>query len=128
MASAAGVAGFRESLDLGSESSKCVQCGEPDSARITGKPEIGRIREGLPTIRLERRDTYNAATRSEVNNVVQAWDGADLLRTTIQDYAKFVIRVMHDEGLSKEIAAERATLTRDRMKPEDLKTVFASSD
>jgi CubicO group peptidase (beta-lactamase class C family) len=27
---------------------------------------------------------------------------------------------MHDEGLTKEIAAERATMTRDQVKPEDL--------
>ena len=40
MASAAGVAGVRATLDLGSKSSKCVQCGEPDSARITGKQEV----------------------------------------------------------------------------------------
>src|ERR1035441_1454451 len=41
MASAAGVAGVRATLDLGSKSSKCVQCGEPDSARITHQPEVG---------------------------------------------------------------------------------------
>src|ERR1017187_3191835 len=41
MASAAGVAGVRATLDLGSKSSKCVQCGEPDSARITRHPEVG---------------------------------------------------------------------------------------
>jgi CubicO group peptidase (beta-lactamase class C family) len=58
-----------------------------------------------------------------VDDVAQAWNGADLLRTTIQDYANFVVSVMHDEGLTKEIAVERATLTRDRMKPEDLKNV-----
>ena len=40
MASAAGVAGVRATLDLGSKSSQCVQCGEPDSARITGNPEV----------------------------------------------------------------------------------------
>jgi hypothetical protein len=40
MASAAGVAGFRASLDLGSKSSKRVQCGESDSARTTGNPEV----------------------------------------------------------------------------------------
>jgi len=40
MASAAGVAGVRATLDLGSKSSKCVQCGEPDSARITHKREV----------------------------------------------------------------------------------------
>src|SRR5450432_1639587 len=42
MASAAGVAGVRATLDLGSKSSKCVQCGEPESARITLKREVGR--------------------------------------------------------------------------------------
>ena len=42
-----------------------------------------------------------------VNPVAQAWNGADLLRTTIQDYAKFVVSVMRDEGLTEEIAAER---------------------
>jgi len=40
MASAAGVAGVRATLDLGSKSSKCVHCGEQDSARITGNPEV----------------------------------------------------------------------------------------
>ena len=59
--------------------------------------------------------------------VAQAWNGADLLRTTIQDYAKFVVSVMHDEGITREIAAERATLTRDRMKPEDLKNVCSTA-
>jgi CubicO group peptidase (beta-lactamase class C family) len=52
--------------------------------------------------------------------VATTWNGADLLRTTIGDYAKFVVSVMHDEGLTKEIAAERATMTRDLLKPEDL--------
>src|ERR1039458_9584865 len=42
MASAAGVAGVRATLDLGSKSSKCVQCGEPDSARITHQQELGQ--------------------------------------------------------------------------------------
>lgn len=52
--------------------------------------------------------------------VATTWNGADLLRTTIGDYAKFVVSVMHDEGLTKAIAAERATMTRDTVKPEDL--------
>jgi CubicO group peptidase (beta-lactamase class C family) len=61
-----------------------------------------------------------------VDDVAQAWNGADLLRTTIQDYAKFVVSVMHDEGLTREIAAERATMTRDRTKPEDLKKICST--
>jgi hypothetical protein len=40
MASAAGVAGVRATLDLGNKSSQCVHCGEPYSARITGNPEV----------------------------------------------------------------------------------------
>jgi CubicO group peptidase (beta-lactamase class C family) len=54
------------------------------------------------------------------NSVARTWNGADLLRTTIGDYAKFVVSVMHDEGLSKAIAAERATMTRDLVKADDL--------
>ena len=52
--------------------------------------------------------------------VATTWNGADLVRTTIGDYAKFVVSVMHDEGLTKTISAERATMTRDTAKPEDL--------
>jgi hypothetical protein len=40
MASAAGVAGVRATLDSGSKSSQCVHCGELDSARITGNPVV----------------------------------------------------------------------------------------
>jgi CubicO group peptidase (beta-lactamase class C family) len=55
-----------------------------------------------------------------IDPVVTTWNGSDLLRTTIEDYAKFVVSVMHDEGLTKEIAAQRATMTRELIKPEDL--------
>jgi CubicO group peptidase (beta-lactamase class C family) len=55
-----------------------------------------------------------------VDPVATTWNGADLLRTTIGDYAKFMVSVMHDDGLTKEIAGERATMTRDLVKPEDL--------
>jgi CubicO group peptidase (beta-lactamase class C family) len=58
-----------------------------------------------------------------IDVVAQAWNGADLLRTTIGDYAKFVVSVMRDEGLTEPIAAERATITRDMVKPEDLEKV-----
>ncbi|HEX4230208.1 MAG TPA: serine hydrolase domain-containing protein [Bryobacteraceae bacterium] len=55
-----------------------------------------------------------------IDPVATKWNGADLLRTTIGDYAKFVVSVMRDEGLTEAIAAERATITRDMVKPEDL--------
>ena len=58
-----------------------------------------------------------------IDPVATTWNGADLLRTTIGDYAKFVVSVLHDEGLTKEIAAQRATMTRDLVKPEDLDKV-----
>jgi hypothetical protein len=47
MAAAAGVAGVRATLDLGSKSSKCVQCGEPDFARITHYSEVGWLEADL---------------------------------------------------------------------------------
>ncbi|MBV9759229.1 MAG: beta-lactamase family protein [Acidobacteriaceae bacterium] len=52
--------------------------------------------------------------------VATKWNGADLLRTTIGDYAKFVVSVMRNEGVTETIAAERATVTRDLVKPEDV--------
>ena len=55
-----------------------------------------------------------------VDPIAATWNGADLLRTTIGDYAKFVVSVMHEEGLNSAIAAEQATMTRDIVKPEDL--------
>jgi CubicO group peptidase (beta-lactamase class C family) len=55
-----------------------------------------------------------------VDQVVTTWNGADQLRTTIGDYAKFVASVMNDERLTKEIAAERATMTRNQLTPENL--------
>jgi CubicO group peptidase (beta-lactamase class C family) len=58
-----------------------------------------------------------------IDPVETTWNGADRLRTTIGDYAKFVVSVMHDEGLTREIAAQRATMTRDLVKPEDLDKV-----
>jgi CubicO group peptidase (beta-lactamase class C family) len=55
-----------------------------------------------------------------IDPAVATWNGADLVRTTIGDYAKFVVSVMHDEGLTKEIAVQRATMTRELVKPEEL--------
>jgi CubicO group peptidase (beta-lactamase class C family) len=63
---------------------------------------------------------HGPKTEKPVNTVATTWNGADLLRTTIGDYAKFVVSVMRDEGLTKEIAAERATMTRNQVKPEAL--------
>jgi CubicO group peptidase (beta-lactamase class C family) len=53
--------------------------------------------------------------------------GADLLRTTIGDYAKFVVSVMHNQGLSPDLAAQRSLMTRDRVKPEEREKICAKS-
>src|SRR6202161_3787280 len=45
------------------------------------------------------------AGEKPVDPIATTWSGADLMRTTIGDYAKFVASVMHDEGLTQEIAA-----------------------
>ncbi len=58
-----------------------------------------------------------------IDQIPKTWNGADLLRTTIGDYAKFLVSVMRDEGLTKQIAEQRATMTRDQVKPEDLAKV-----
>ncbi len=44
---------------------------------------------------------------------------ADRLYTTIGDYSKFVVSVMDNEGLTKEIAAQRLTITRNQVTPAD---------
>ncbi|MBV9760495.1 MAG: beta-lactamase family protein [Acidobacteriaceae bacterium] len=58
-----------------------------------------------------------------IDSVATKWNAADLLRTTIGDYTKFVVSVMRNEGLTPTIAAERATITRDMVKPQDLEKV-----
>jgi CubicO group peptidase (beta-lactamase class C family) len=44
-----------------------------------------------------------------------AWSAADLVRTTIGDYAKFVVAVMHGDGLTPALVREQRTLTRNRV-------------
>ena len=55
-----------------------------------------------------------------ISPVAKTWNGADLLRTTIADYARFVVSMMQNDRLTKGIAAERATMTRDLVKPNEL--------
>jgi CubicO group peptidase (beta-lactamase class C family) len=56
-----------------------------------------------------------------------AVSGADLLRTTIGDYAKFVVSVMHNEALTHDLAQQRSTMTRDRVKPEEREKICSKS-
>src|ERR1039457_6158063 len=70
MASAAGVAGVRATLDLGSKNFKCVQCREPDSARITRDSEVIHLDEKRPTRAIEELHQV-AATRTERRQTVK---------------------------------------------------------
>jgi CubicO group peptidase (beta-lactamase class C family) len=63
---------------------------------------------------------YESKPRTQLN-------AADLLRATIGDYAKFIVSVMHNEGVSREIAAERLTITRDQITPESEAVLCAES-
>lgn len=46
------------------------------------------------------------------------WCAADLVRTTVEDYARFVISVMHNDRVSPGIAAERLRISRNLVTPE----------
>lgn len=46
------------------------------------------------------------------------WSAADLLRTTVTDYAKFMISVMDNEHVTPEIARQRLTMMRNTVTPE----------
>ena len=46
------------------------------------------------------------------------WSAADLLRTTVTDYARFIISVMGNEQVTPEIARERLTMVRNNVTPE----------
>lgn len=46
------------------------------------------------------------------------WSAADLLRTTVGDYARFVVSVMKREGLTEKIAEEHFTIARNLTTPE----------
>jgi len=50
-------------------------------------------------------------------------NAADLLRTTVGDYANFVVTVMHNEGITKDIAAKRLTITRNLITPAQQSTL-----
>ena len=74
-----------------------------DLAILRTQPK-NRYAEGVWRFPTGRRE------KTPVDPVVTEWNGADQMHTTIGDYAKFVVSVMHDEGaLTKQIAAERAT-------------------
>jgi len=46
------------------------------------------------------------------------WSAADLLRTTVTDYAKFIISVMGNEHVTPEITRQRLSIVRNNVTPE----------
>ena len=50
--------------------------------------------------------------------LTSTWNAADLVRTTVTDYAHFVISVMNNDAVSPAIAAQRLVIARDWV-PED---------
>jgi CubicO group peptidase (beta-lactamase class C family) len=61
--------------------------------------------------------------KGEVDSTTpSAWVAADLLRTTIHDYATFLVTIMHNQGLTKQVAAQRLVLTRDQVTPQQKET------
>ena len=81
MASEAGVDGVRATLDLGSKNFKCVQCREPDSARITRDSEVIHLDEKRPTLSCDLRRvvcSQSAVCRQPVKlDYVQVADHSD---------------------------------------------------
>lgn len=53
------------------------------------------------------------------------WCAADLVRTTIGDYVKFLVSSMRNEGVTREIAAQRVTSTRNQITPAEQATLCA---
>ena len=56
-----------------------------------------------------------------------SFKAADLVRTTVGDYAKFVVAVMHNDGLSPSFATQRAIITRNQATPEQVAKICASA-
>ena len=51
------------------------------------------------------------------------WSAADLLRTTVADYAKFLVSVMNNEHVTPDIVRQRLTMVRNNATPEMEKSV-----
>jgi len=66
--------------------------------------------------------TGRQAKPVEVGNRTK-WSGAALLRTTVSDYARFMISVMNNENVTREIARQRVTVLENQITP-DQQTVF----
>jgi CubicO group peptidase (beta-lactamase class C family) len=66
--------------------------------------------------------------KGEVEPATQStWSAADLLRTTIGDYANFVVSVIHKQGLTNKIAIDQLTSTRNLASREQLEHLCAEA-
>jgi CubicO group peptidase (beta-lactamase class C family) len=57
--------------------------------------------------------------------LTDTWNAADLVHTTVTDYAHFVVSVMHNEALLPAIVAQRLVMTRDWTNDDQRKKVCA---
>ena len=97
MASAAEVAGVRATLDLGSKSSKCVQCGEPDSARMTRYPDVGATPgpASIPLVADPSRNCQGAGAAARTRRPLQDTGSTSILPGSGSGHAA---RHMHQVG------------------------------
>ena len=74
---------------------------------------------GMPNTSFTPRSWWNGRQAKPVETGSRTnWSAAALLRTTVGDYARFVVNVMHDKGLDKKVSADRFRITRDLTTPE----------
>jgi CubicO group peptidase (beta-lactamase class C family) len=93
--------------------------------RKTGRPFEELVQQyvfdpiGMTNTSYTPRPWWNGRQAKPVESEPRTkWSAADLLRTTVEDYARFVISVMHNEGVSKAIAVERLRISRNLTTPE----------
>jgi hypothetical protein len=55
------------------------------------------------------------------------WNAADRVHTTIGDYARFVLAVMHNEGITPALAQQRVAIHRDIVMPADASKVCSAA-
>lgn len=75
---------------------------------------------GMKDTSFTSQNWFNGRLAQPYNNgafatpaLASTWNAADLVETTVTDYAHFVAAVMDNEGLSPAIAAQRLVMTRD---------------
>ena len=88
------------------------------------------MRESAYTRRdwFEGRMAVPKGPEGETEHPVQSsWTAADLMRSTIGDYARFVVAVMRDEGIDPALAAQRMRSTRNLPTAEQVRQLCAKA-